>query len=406
MCGPAGRSNPARGFTIGKRGHPFWLTPFTPCDSLPKGNNILLPVFRLTGNNILAEDENPRDIRLHFEGEGTRGHTLPAHVLVKSLHNVQRILFVLAKQYLGQQLGQRARVSHEIERKYALRLHMPEEGGYALPAEIGDPSYQLFDPEEIEAVSRKFHEATHAVNAGDAVGFSNIVPDASYRRSLITLYKGLQPPKRSGLVLSLEDHRRAKIFDGAAASPAIETISRAIEQTDVYYTPSYVTGTLTEMDYVSRSVKLKLMDNRQIDVSYSDEEEIELFDLRRDLVQVHGNVTYDKDGIIKSIDSVDEILEIDETPLRISKIKTAVDTMIIEPPLEYDVSFMKDDQLYELSGDLDIFLRAETRPEIEEMLDEMLELFWADYVLEDPAKLTPAAQKLASELRKRAKKGV
>lgn len=141
----------------------------------------------------MPTDDNKRVIRLHFEGTETRGHVLPATFLVRSLEQVQRIIYLLAKFAQGDELGQRARVSRELERRFALICKVPEEGGYLLPAEIGDTRHMLFDKLLIEEVSGLFQSASLAIDSGDRAQWEALVPDHGYRNSVLKAFASTQP---------------------------------------------------------------------------------------------------------------------------------------------------------------------------------------------------------------------
>ena len=179
----------------------------------------------------MSGSDNPQRIRLHYESVGSHTPTLPAYVLVKSLQKVQRIVYLLAKLHRGEELGQRVRVSSNFERRFALICQVPEAGSYVLPAEIGGPSVPMpFDDEmtqaddEIMQVSHMFHQVSRTVNQIDLDALRNQVPDGAYRKSLLEAYKDTQPPKRSGLVFSIEDNEHNKLLDGFQFAHALSKL--------------------------------------------------------------------------------------------------------------------------------------------------------------------------------------
>jgi hypothetical protein len=90
-------------------------------------------------------DEGTRHFRLHFEGPLTRGHAVAASALVQALQQFQRVVHLLAMADEGREVRQRARVTHDIDRRFPLVCGVPQEGGYALPVVLGDTFHQLFD---------------------------------------------------------------------------------------------------------------------------------------------------------------------------------------------------------------------------------------------------------------------
>ena len=257
--------------------------------------------------------DNLRRIRLHYEGVGTHDHTLPAQVLGGSLKHVQRIIYLLAKFHRGERHGQRVRFSYDIERRFALLCQVPEAGGYALPAAIGNPSHDIsFGYDEIVQVSDLFHKVTRAVNLGDSELLRQTIPDSVYRKSLIGAYKGTQPPKRTELVFSIEDHEREKLLDGFNIADAFDQLDDLSIDGDTGSAPAYVIGTLVRMDFEEQSLQIKLPNNHALDATYRDDFEPLLLGHPRELVQAHGNVRYDEHGVPTSLTEVDQIIEIDE----------------------------------------------------------------------------------------------
>ena len=343
--------------------------------------------------------DNPQRIRLHYEAIGKLEHTLPAHVLVKSLQQVQRIVYLLAKFHHGDELGQRARPSHDLEQRFALMCQVPEAGSYALPADIGDPSTQgLFDDGDIVQVSQLFHQVSESVNTGDLESLCQQVPDGAYRKSLIEAYKATQPPKRSGVVLSIEDYRNRKLLNGFSIGDAFAKLDSRSVESNGRDTPAYVTGTLIRMNFEERRLQLKLLNGRAFQATYSDYFEPDLLDHPRDLIQVHGDVTYDEYGIPTSLTEVDQIIEVDESPIEIRQLAVGDSRYRIEPLLRFEVSFNRDDLLYDLDGEFEVKLSAEARPELEDALDESLVMLWTEYAQEHPSRLSPKAQELRKKL--------
>ena len=69
-----------------------------------------------------------------------------------------------------------------------------------------------------------------------------------------------------------------------------------------------------------------------------------------------------------------------------------------DPPLRFRVTYDAEDQLYDLDGDFEIFLSANSRPQLLEELNEVLAMLWLDYAQEEPKRLSPKARELRTEL--------
>lgn len=89
----------------------------------------------------------------------------------------------------------------------------------------------------------------------------------------------------------------------------------------------------------------------------------------------------------------------DTSPIEISSLHVGSDHLIASPPLKFQVTFDKAASCYDLEGDLEIYLYAFSRQELESSLNELLEFMWLDYAREDDeAKLAPSGMQLKLDL--------
>jgi hypothetical protein len=350
----------------------------------------------------MATKKDIRQLRLHFEGVPTQGHVIPATTLVQVLEGFQKIVHVIAMQVGGRSIQQRLRVSREIERKFPLICGTPEDGGYELPVTIGGTNEQLFDIEEHKAVAAKTREVFEAISQGNPESFDKCIPDRAYRSYILNTFTQMQPARHSGLVMHIEDFQNNRILDGAVAFDAVKKLSNPRPSEVSPGDFGYVAGALIEMKFNERRLRLKLLNwNKSIDASYDDEFEPILLTHPRDLIQVHGNIVFGEDGAPQSISDVDEILEIDETPIDIDIVDLKNGTHL-KPltPLLSQVTFDRESWLYQAAGPFDILLFAQTRTEIEAQLYDELEMLWSEYAKVDPSVLTQDAQQLQNDLLK------
>ena len=71
------------------------------------------------------------------------------------------------------------------------------------------------------------------------------------------------------------------------------------------------------------------------------------------------------------------------------------------PPLRFNVSYDPHDELYDLDGEFGISVSAASRSDLHEELREALSMLWIEYGEESPERLSPKAQRLRRDLRKR-----
>lgn len=328
----------------------------------------------------------------------TRDHTVPASALLKSLQQLQRIVHLLAMQAEKKEVRQRARLTHEIEKRFPLICGIPQDGGYALPVEIGDPSHRLFDEQVIVDVARTTRRVLSAVNSGDRAEFYEVVPDRYFRRNILKAFQAMQPSARSGLIVHVEDWHHQKLLDGLGAQDGLNALM-ARPEPDLSATPAFVTGALTKMEFQERRMQLKLLGTgKALEASYGDDFEPVLLEHPRALIQVHGNVLYGEDGQPASISDVDEILDVDESPIEVSSVPYRQKKLRARTALTFNVEFDAESQTYEAMGPFGVVIAATVRPELEASLDAELAMLWDEYALAKPEDLTSAARKLREEL--------
>lgn len=353
----------------------------------------------------MSDFKDLRKINLHYEGMDMQDHSVPANVLANSLQQVQRILYLLAKSHRGLDHNSRVRVSREMEHLFALNCRVPKAGSYALPVDIGDPS--MFSPgdDEIEQVCQNFHHVSQALMQSNLGTLREYIPDTGYQSVLIAAYKKIQPSQRSGIVLSIEDYNHKKIVDGFRLNTALNRLDNMINENNRKYhesdIPTYITCTLDGMEFQSRRLILKLLDGRTLKASYQDNFEPELVVHRRRQVQLRGNAEYNDKGVLVSLSLVDHIIPIDESKIELHEIAIDNKRYQAATPLIFNVVYDREDCIYDLEGDFGIILFADTRPELEEDLNEAIAVLWNEIACEKPTRLSPQARNLRKEMQNR-----
>jgi hypothetical protein len=346
----------------------------------------------------MATDTAPPEFHLHFEGEETRDHTVPAAALVQAVQSIQRSIQLLASAYEGQEQKQRFRVSHDMERKYAVVFGIPQQGGYDIPYHIGSTALALFDPNDIAAVTKQYQDVLEAIDAGNAQAFRRTVPVADIRRKLLNEFKKLQPPRRIGVVVSIEDARRRKLLDG-------RTVAEKLAPLDADITPSVVqtrlvTGRLDALEFQKLSLRMTLPTGKTLEGTYADDFEPLLVENRRQLIQVRGEAVLNDDGSLHALNNITEIIEIDESPITVADFIHDNRTLTTTGPLEFEVAFDPDDGtgIYTATGPFHMLASGETRNELERAIKQALAFLWCEYVEAPPDQFSADSYMLRHEL--------
>ena len=345
----------------------------------------------------MATSSDPRELMLHFDGPMAGDHLLPAAVLVNAIQQMQRIVHLLAKEHRGEPVGKRLRVSADVKRHFGLVCKLPVTGGYGLPVTIGTPTQKAYH-DQVLAVSERLQEVTRSL-AHDAHAFGDLVPDARNRGLLVDAYKAMQPPPHLGLELTIEDGqgnailRPSHLEDVTIHCPEVvppDTTERG-----------RLVGALVRMGFTKQSIELEYRDKRMVKATYAAEAEAALLSHPRGLIQVRGNICYDAAGEPVSITDIDEVAEVDESPMQVDELVYRNVRYVATTPLRFDVTFHRADALYDLQGPFDVLLWADSREDLADALEAELNMLFEDYAEGDPAHLSSDAKKLRDQIRGR-----
>ncbi len=337
---------------------------------------------------------------MRFEVGKDGAHTVPAPVLVDSVASIQRVVYLLAKFARREELGRRASFSRALREAFALQCRVPEPGSYAMPFEIGRAAHSPPVGGEADEVRRLFRRVTTAVGKGNVDAVRALVPDPHYLDCLGDAYRKAAPPPRSGVSFWLEDHRRRTILDSRKMEAAFGNLKGRIERKQ-WVREDTISGMLVGMDFDERRIRLTRPDGKSVSAYYDEESELPLIEHRRGWVGLTGDVLYDEHGQALSVTHARNFVCFDEDTIELSNVHFYNVAYRASPPLRFNISYDPHDELYDLDGEFGISVSAASRFDLHDELREALSMLWIEYGEESPEKLSPKAQRLRSDLRKR-----
>ena len=347
----------------------------------------------------MAGEGGERLYCMHFEVLKDGAHVVPAPVLVDSMTSIQRVVYLLAKFTRGEELGQRASFSRPLREAFALQCRVPEPGSYAMPFEIGGAE-QSAVAGEAEDVGGLFRRVTTAVGRGDLERVRTLVPDVRYLDCLAQAYRKATPAPRSGVSYWIEDSRRRKILDSRKNEGKLDGLGTHGERRRRVREDT-ILGMLVGMDFDERSIRLTRPDGKSVSATYDEESELPLIEHRRGWVQVTGEVLYDAEGRALSVAHARDFVAFEEGTIELPTVNIYNVPYRASPPLRFKVKYDPLDQLYDLDGDFGISVSAYSRSDLHHELHEALSMLWIEYGEESPERLSPKAQRLRVDLRKR-----
>ena len=348
----------------------------------------------------MAGKDGERLYWMHFKPERDGARVVPAPVLVESVASIQRVVYLLAKFTLGEELGQRAVFSRTLREAFALQCRAPEPGSYAMPFEIGSATHAPLMTGEADKVRRLFRRVTTAVGGGDVDRVRALVPDPRYLDFVGEAYRKATPPPRSGVSYWLEDHRRRRILDGRKSEAMLNDLA-AYTELKQWVREDTISGMLVGMDFKKRRIRLTRPDGKSVSAYYDEQSELELIKHRRGWVELTGDVLYDAQGRALSVTHAREFASFEEDTIELRGVHLYNVKYRASPPLRFNVKYDPRDRLYDLDGEFGISVSASSRADLHHELQEALSVLWIEYAEESPDRLSPKARRLRTDLRKR-----
>jgi hypothetical protein len=321
---------------------------------------------------------------------------VPAIILERALEGMQRAIHLLAMDYEKVEVRQKERISSDIDRKYALFCMPPQDGSIVVPTIIGDPTIDLFASEDINQVKRLFTDCISYISEKNISKFIELIPDRIRRFKIIEAIRYMLPKKSSGIRLNVK-HAENIFFDSTQVQNVIKEFLPKYINEQIVQT---VTGRLSKIDFDEHKITILYpITNRELECFYDDSIEDLLLEHPRDLIQVTGNVILDDNDHPKKIIDVEDIREVDISPVHLSEFIYS-DYKLIFKELKFLTPELDETQqmicLEDISLGIDIV--AFTRDELEEALYSELDVLWRNYALCKDDLLTSEAKQLKENL--------
>lgn len=332
---------------------------------------------------------------LHIETGTENGDAVPAAVLAQILTSAQRSFELIGVHVEGRTIQQRARISAATRSRFQLVCRLPEPGCYAVPIELGGNDLLA---EHITAAMDVFKKIIGGIAKRDSEAICKAMPDVSLRHRLLEAIRGMTPRADAKWSLKLWD--AANIEFGELNTDSDATIRAAIVPADEQAESQVVTGYLTNINFTNRIVTIFYPPTkREMDCVYDDAVEDLLIENRRDLIQVTGLMVLDDEGAPKKITNVNDIRELDLSPLVVDTVKVGQSVLKAKQSIMLEPVTDETKQLIcVMHGELGIDAFARTRDALVSELNEQIGMLWQEYALADDDSLDGMAIKMKQAL--------
>lgn len=344
--------------------------------------------------SAMPESPHPDQIEFRILPEDG-GNEVPVALLMQGLQGLQQLIHFSALAMENRTVRQRVRISGEIQRKYTLHCSPPQTGSFKVAGRVGDLSRGLLPSCNVAGVMGLVHDFSHATLDGDEQGLIRLVADSRLRVRMLECLRSMAPPPGAGYAFEFQNCVGRPVRLDEALSARIETVLRPVEPRQSIRT---ITGQLLSISFSEHKLSLLYTPKgRTLECLYDESLEPMLFENRRDLIQVTGQVVDAEDGHPRQIVEVSRIEELDLSPFVINEFTRGA---VLAKPLRLEPFLSENEQLLRLEHtELDIDVFAHTRAELWNELREQLLMLWLEFGIEDDAVLSGPARELKVKLR-------
>lgn len=332
---------------------------------------------------------------LHIESGTEDGDAVPAAVLAQILTNAQRSFELIGAYVEGLTIHRRARISAATRSRFQLVCRLPEPGCYAVPIKLGGKD--LF-AEHITAAMGIFRKIIEGIAKRDSKSISVALPDEGLRHRVLEAIRGMTPRADAKWSLKLWDAENVEFGELNTESEAI--LRAAIVPAEEQATSQVVTGILTNINFTDRVVTIIYPPTkREMECVYDEAVEELLIENRRGLIQVTGQMVLDDAGVPKKIIDVNDIRELDLSPLVVDMVKVGNAVLRAKQSITFDPVTDETQQLIcVMNAELGIDAFARTRDALVGELNEQIGMLWQEYALADDDALDGMAIKMKNAM--------
>lgn len=306
---------------------------------------------------------------------------IPAPILVRTLTGFQQIVYLLAASLENKNIGQRFRISNDLQQLYTLKCQLPQKGSYALPI--------FFEP-NLNSQSSLFTDYEKVINNLEMIltdlannsldNIREILPDSKIRNRILNEFRTFIPKAGEGWILGFNSKNKPDILLAENVNSYIDDwLNVDISEEEIMT----VTGDLIRIDFDKRTVVIKYPPTHQeIECIYIEELENALIENRRELIQVTGKFTLDNEGHPIKLTDVNRIEPVDLSSIMLKEVNYQNTKLRLKNPLRL-TPFMDEEssQLFVVeNSNINLYVYAYTRKDVIHEINEQIVIMWDEYV--------------------------
>jgi len=343
---------------------------------------------------------------VRITGPETEQNTVAADILVQTLQRLQKLVFIAAGAREGSSLKRRFKPTTELRLRHTLRCALPRGGSYAIAiAEVDERSQSDLPQMNGYAALDDVYDLADAVINEDAERAKAIIPESSFRRLMLRTLQEMAPSEGSAWNLELTVGDRTPRRVAYALRRDVHRMLRQDQPEE--QEEGSVIGQLQRIFFDIKKIVIQHpVTETLIECFYDDEIEADIWESRRDYVQVTGRVTRTPEGHVSTVTDVTSIERVDTSPFQIAEIESDELRLRLTPPLEVVAELDEETrQVFLFSDDsLNLHVAAASRAGLYEEVVADLLFSYREYALTPDEELSPAAAELKQRLLQRLKK--
>jgi len=338
-------------------------------------------------------------------GAATEGNTVPADVLVQTLQRLQKLVLIAAAAKEGKGMNRRFKPSAELRQRHTLRCAIPTAGSYAIAVSEVDehPQDDLTNVNGYAALD-DVYQVADAVIADDVDRVRQVIPDVGLRSLMLRNLQDMAPSEGSEWAL---DFTVGTLGSRRLGYGLRRDVTRVLRADQPEQEEGTVIGELQRIFLDERKFVIRHpVTGTLISCSYEDEIESDIWESRRDYIQVTGQVSRTTEGHVSNVSDVTAIERVDMSPFQIAEIEVDGVRLRISPPIQVTPELDEETkQVFLFSDDeLSLHVASSTRADLYEAIVSDLGFSYHEYVLASDGDLSPAAIEFKRRLSQRLQK--
>jgi hypothetical protein len=338
-------------------------------------------------------------IEFHFNGGSAELQQLPVEHMINLLSNIKELAYLIVAHDLGASYNERFNPSKEIRDNCVIKCELPTKGSYAqaIILDYASQRQSLFN--ETENPATKIIRLLQHITDNKLDDARRLITNGKLLKKALDCVTRAFPKLNDDIYVTIPTNNYE--IDGRVIqrnATAMIDIARNNAQEHMIA----VIGRLVSIDFDERKIIIVYpATKRALDCFYNEDIEDMLYENRRGLVQVIGNVVMDESEQPKKITGVIDIQEVDLSPIAIGVIDCVGKTLKFRNQLLLTPTLDESEQLYTINyPDLVLELFAYTRKELIDDIKADIAFLWEEYAKANDGELTADAQDLKRRLTK------